>query len=563
MKFGPTPLAEVQDAILAHSLRLAGGTLKKGRVLSADDVKRLRDAGIESVVAARLERGDVHEDEAASTLARALMGVAAHGVRIGAPFTGRSNLYATRTGLLDVDRSAIDAANSVHESITVATLPAGAIVHEKQMLATVKIIPFAVTRKHLDGAVQTLGSSAQGNPGGVRVAAFNGFRAALIQTRLPGMRESVLDKTVRVVEGRLAPIRGQLVSEDRCEHDAPAIAACLKSAIDAGAELVMIAGASAIVDRRDVVPAAVEQAGGTIEHYGMPVDPGNLLLLARHRGVPVLGLPGCARSPKFNGFDQVLERLAAGLDVSPAYITGLGAGGLLKEIPDRPQPRSQPTAGAGAVSARASVPARAPTVAAVVLAGGQSRRMGSINKLLAEVGGKPMVVRAVEAAQAAGVDWIVVVTGHEHERVREVLRAAAADPIIRFAHNPDFAEGLSASLVAGLAELPEETEAALILLGDMPAVDAVPLERLMAAYDPEEGRSICVPTFSGKRGNPVLWDRRFFEEMRTLKGDVGAKHLIGEHADLVCEVEMANDAVLLDVDSPSQMAAVADTEGEP
>jgi molybdenum cofactor cytidylyltransferase len=186
-----------------------------------------------------------------------------------------------------------------------------------------------------------------------------------------------------------------------------------------------------------------------------------------------------------------------------------------------------------------------------VLAAGRSSRMGS-NKLLAEVAGRPMVTHVVDAALASQARPVVVVTGNEAERVA----AALGDRPVQRVHNPDFAAGISGSLKAGLRALGDEVDGALICLADMPRLGAATLDRLIAAFNPVEGRAICVPTWNGKRGNPVLWSRRFFPAMAELAGDVGARHLIGEHADLVCEVAMADDAVLLDIDTPEALASL-------
>jgi len=543
VKFGPVAVQEAEGCILAHGLRLADGTLKKGRVLDAGDVARLRAGGHASVIAATLEAGDVPEDEAAERLARALSGP---GARVAAPFTGRCNVFATVHGLLTLDAARIDAVNRVHEALTVATLAAPLAVDARQMLATVKVIPFAAPRDALEAAEAVARGSGEG--AAVAVTAFRARRAALVQTRLAGTREQVLDKTTKVLAARLARLGAGLEREWRCAHEAAAVAAAVGEALASGHELVLVAGASAIVDRRDVVPAGIEAAGGRVVHFGMPVDPGNLLLVARHGETPVLGLPGCARSPKFNGLDQVLERLAAGLPVTQEGIMGMGVGGLLKEIPERPQPRGEARPGP-----------RAPRIAAVVLAAGQSRRMGEVNKLLAEVDGEPMVRATVAQVAAAGVDRVLVVTGHEAERVRAALPQRVAGCALEWVHNPDYAEGLSTSLARGVAALGEDVDAALVCLADMPRVRARDVERLVAAYDPAEGRAICVPTWRGKRGNPVLWDRRFFAEMVGVRGDVGARHLIGEHQDAVCEVAMEHDGVLLDVDSPQALEALVAT----
>ncbi|HVM79088.1 MAG TPA: molybdopterin-binding/glycosyltransferase family 2 protein [Stellaceae bacterium] len=542
MTFGEVPVAECAGAILAHSLRVAKGVLKKGRVLSAEDAQALAAAGYATVTAARLEPSDIGENEAAAQLAGAIAG---NGVRAAAAFTGRVNLFAETHGLAALDRAAIDRFNRVDETVTLATVEPFAVVEPKQMLATLKIIPFAAPRAAVEKCLEL---AREASPL-LRVAPFHPRRTALIQTRLPGLKPSVLDKTTETTRARLAAFGSTLARESRCDHAVPALVPEIEAALASGAELVLIASASAIVDRRDVIPAAIAGAGGTVEHFGMPVDPGNLMLMARRGTVPILGLPGCARSPKLNGFDWVLQRLLAGLPTGPREIMGMGVGGLLADIPSRPLPRALATAEA----AEAPAPQRAPRIAALVLAAGQSRRMGALNKLLIEIDGVPMVRRVVETLRQSSAKPIVVVTGHERERVEAVLRGLP----VAFVHNPDYAEGLSTSLKAGVAALPSDVDGVLVCLGDMPRVTAAEIDRLIGAFNPVEGRAVCVPTRRGKRGNPVLWARQFFAEMRDVAGDVGAKHLIGAHPELVAEVEMEDDGVLTDIDTPQALAKLA------
>lgn len=541
MRFGETPIDEAAGAILAHSRRADGVNFSKGRILSDDDIARLKEAGVSTVVAARLDADDMHEDEAAATVARALAG---EGIDVTAAFTGRCNHFAREAGLAVLDHERIDALNELDESVTVATLPPFARVEPRQMVATVKIIPYGAPRTAVARAVDVAKTA---NRPMISVAPFHAMRAGLVQTRLPGTRDKVLDKAVGTTTKRLTSLGSTLNGERRVAHDAKAIADALAELKSEGCDLFLIAGASAIVDRHDVVPAGIEAAGGKVIHFGMPVDPGNLLLTGEFDGKPVLGLPGCAKSPKYNGFDMVLERLAARLPVGRSEIVRMGSGGLLAEIPSRPQPRDD-TDEAG--------PQQAPRVAVLVLAAGRSTRMGGPNKLLAEAEGAPLVVHAVKAALASQAVEVVVVLGHMADDVRAVVeKSVPARSRVRFVTNPDFAEGLSTSVRTGIGALATTVDAAVVQLGDMPGVGAPLLNRLMAAYSPVEGRSICVPTVGGKRGNPVLWARRFFPEMTKLSGDSGAKHLIGEHADLVCEVEMTGEAAITDIDTPEALAA--------
>ena len=335
MRFGETPVDEAAGAILAHSRRADGINFSKGRILSDEDVARLKEAGVSTVIAARLDADDMHEDEAAATVARVLAG---EGIDVTAAFTGRCNHFAREAGLAVLDHERIDVLNELHESVTVATLPPFARVEPRQMVATVKIIPYGAPRTAVARAVDVAKTANQPM---ISVAPFQAMRAGLVQTRLPGTRDKVLDKAVSTTTRRLTSLGSTLNGERRVTHDARAIAGALAELKSEGCDLFLIAGASAIVDRNDVVPAGIEAAGGTVIHFGMPVDPGNLLLTAEFDGKPVLGLPGCAKSPKYNGFDMVLERLAARLPVGRAEIVRMGSGGLLAEIPSRPQPRDE------------------------------------------------------------------------------------------------------------------------------------------------------------------------------------------------------------------------------
>jgi molybdenum cofactor cytidylyltransferase len=542
MKFGEVPVAEAEGAILAHSLRLGPTALKKARVLSRADLDLIAAAGLSNIVVARLEAGDIGEDEAAGRVAASIAGAE---IEAAAAFTGRANLFAKAKGLLVLDRERIDRLNLVDEAVTLGTLPPFAIVEPRQMVATVKIIPFAAS----EAAVARCADLARTGGALLRVAPFRPLAAALIQTRLPGLKESILDKTREVTEARLRALGCRLGAEERTAHASADLAPQIRTMIDCGADLVLIHGASAILDRRDVIPAAIVAAGGRIDHFGMPVDPGNLLLLGHVEDRPVLGLPGCARSPKVNGFDWVLERLVAGLPVGPDEIMRMGAGGLLAEIPSRPLPRAEATPEPRATPQKT---ASGPHIAALLLAAGRSRRMGGPNKMLAEIEGVPMAARTAQWLLASKARPIVAVLGNQ---AGEVEAALGKLPVERV-HNPDFAEGLSTSLKRGLAALPDDVDGVVVCLADMPLVSGRHIDRLIAAFNPLEGRAIIVPTRHGKRGNPVLWARRFFPEMAQIAGDVGARHLIGEYAELVAEVEMDDDAIFVDIDTPEALAAL-------
>ena len=523
MKLASLPIGDAAGAILVHTTRAGERTLPKGRVLDAGDLAALAAAGIAEILCARLDADELGEDAAAAAIASALIG---SGVRADPARTGRANLRAEAGGLLIVDADAVVRANAIDEAITIATLPVASPVRAGEIVATVKIIPFGVPAAAVVAACTRAAIS---------VVRWRHRQAGLVLTQLASTKPAVLDRAAALVRSRLARLDAELTHELRVDHELGAVTAAIARLAAEGCDPILALGASAIMDRRDVIPAALVAAGGAITRFGMPVDPGNLLLAGTLDGATFIGMPGCARSPARSGFDWVLERTCAGLPIDGAAIARLGVGGLLDET-TRPSPRE-----------RAEVPPA--HVAAIVLAAGRASRMGE-NKLLAELEGQPLVRHAVLAALASPARPVVVVTGNEPERVR----AALADLDVRFVHNPDFASGMASSLRVGIAAV-GDVAGALVCLGDMPRVTAQQLRTLVDAFvAAADDGAIVVPTIDRKRGNPVLWGRGRFAEIGELVGDVGARAVVERHAASVHWVPIDDPAILIDVDTPEALA---------
>ena len=331
MKFGPVPVAEAEGAVLAHSVRVGGRVLKKGAVLGAEAVVALVTEGMAEVIAARLEPGDVAEDRAAEALARAVVPDATTaGLKLTVPHTGRVNFKAAAPGVLVVDAEKVRAINAVDPGLTLATLAPLTRVTKGLLAGTVKVIPYAVPGAALEAAC----AAAEG---AMRVAPVVLRRAAVVLTEVPGQKPSITQKGRAAVVGRLDALGIEVAEVAVVAHEEGALVEVLGRL---AADLVLILTGSATSDAHDVAPAAVGAAGGRVDRFGMPVDPGNLLFLGALPGdVPVIGLPGCARSPALNGADWVLERVACGMVPGPEEFAAMGVGGLLKEIPIRPQPR--------------------------------------------------------------------------------------------------------------------------------------------------------------------------------------------------------------------------------
>lgn len=329
MKFGPVAVSEAEGAVLAHSVKLPGGRLRKGGVLTAEHVTALRDAGLTQVTVARLAEGDLDENTAATKLAAILVpDPALAGLTVTAPFTGRVNLIADTPGVAVLNVDALERFNRVHPMITIATVPPFQQMQKGGMVATIKIISYGVPGADVDRAAACA-------PNALRMAAPVYATAGLIVTDIDGGPSNA--KGIRAMEGRVAALGMDLSDIVTVDHDSDQLASALAGV---RGDLVMILTGSATSDIDDVAPAALRRAGGVVERFGMPVDPGNLLFLGRMEERPVIGLPGCARSPALNGADWVLSRIACGVPVTAADISAMGVGGLLKEIPTRPQPRA-------------------------------------------------------------------------------------------------------------------------------------------------------------------------------------------------------------------------------
>ncbi|MFN4206112.1 MAG: NTP transferase domain-containing protein [Agrobacterium albertimagni] len=539
MKFGPIPTSEARDAILAHSQPLASGKLPKGHRLQADDLARLQAEGVNTVIVCRLEPGDLMEDEAADRLSAA---IDRRGLTRSPASTGRVNFYASANGLFRASKTLVDRFNAVDPATTLACLADRRDVRAGDLVATVKIIPLAVAGACVSEALAILQEGIA-----FEVAPYRPHRVHLVATELPSLKPSVLDKTARVLEARLLPSGSRLASEQRVPHRADAVADAISASLkdraaEDGPPLIIVFGASAAADADDVIPSAIRLAGGVVDQVGLPVDPGNLLVLGHVGGTPVIGAPGCARSPKENGFDWVLNGILAGHPPNRVEMTGWGVGGLLMEIPSRPLPRQSATKDVDPAA-----------LGLVVLAAGRASRMGEggRHKLLAEFEGEPLVRRSVRQAIEAGVGPVTVITGHRSDEVTAALSGLAAE----VTENTEFASGMATSLKAGLAAVEAKgLPGMMVLLADMPNVSSADIAALTRAYVRSGGKAIVRAVSDGQRGNPVILPAATFEALKALEGDIGARPVIESAGLAVIDVEIG-PAARIDVDTPEAILA--------
>jgi molybdenum cofactor cytidylyltransferase len=520
MEFGTFNLIECEGALLAHGLTLPSGRLRKGHKLSDQDIAACQQAGLASLIVARLAPDDVAEDDAAQNIAA---GLHAASVRAGESRTGRVNLYARTNGLLTYGPEQLLHFNRIDEGLTLALLPPFTPVRSGQMIGTVKIIPFALPRHIVQHGV------VKCHMIGLNVHPYKPLSIALVQTLLPETKSSIIAKTAATTHNRVCALDANFIDAGQVPHDTQSLTLRLR-AIDA--DIILIIGASAIADRGDIIPASISAAGGSIVRVGMPVDPGNLLCLGQLGRAHVIGLPGCARSPKRNGFDLILERLCAGLNVDNHDIAAMGMGGLLEDVAERALPRAV---------------AAAPRIGAILLAAGTSSRMGTQNKLLLPTPAGALVRQTALSLEAAGITSVIAVLGHQAEQTGTALRGAVSQMI----YNPDFASGMASSIRAGLAAAPADWDGAFIVLGDMPLILPTSLQALMKQFSPAHGREIIIPHVAGQRANPIIWAREHWPKLMTLQGDIGGRGLLVAAGDAVCAVMLEDDGLLEDVDDPA------------
>ena len=535
MQLAEFATADCQGMVLAHRQNFADGSIAKGTLLTADHLAELGAAGIDALTCARPDAGDVHEDEAAARLAKLF---APDNLDFTMAATGRVNIKVPRQGLVRYKRTLIRAINEIDERITFALVQHNQLLARGQMAATIKIIPFFVP----DSSLREIENLLAGAP------AFGFYplktaQVALIQTRIPGQADRLFAATEKVTADRLAVLGSEVMASPVCDHNKTDVAEHIQNCMASGADIILLCGGSAIIDRQDELPQAVIEAGGQVNQLGLAVDPGNLLMFAKIGNVPVIGMPGCARSPKLNGLDWVLQLVLADVDMTRSEFADMAAGGLLMEIASRPLPR-----------AIATKPHQPDRLVGIVLAAGQSSRMGPDNKLLAEFAGKPMVRHVTKVMLDAGLDDMTVVIGHQAD---EVAAALAGLPV-HLLFNADFAAGQGHSVAAGVGVLDGTVTDVLIALGDMPLISAEMVQNLVASHlaCEDHQRRITLPSYDGKRGNPVIWGSAFFPELKHLCGDAGGRQVLQDHLAAHNPVEISSSAMFRDIDTPADLQAL-------
>ena len=522
-----------QDSIgvvLAQTYNLPGKIISKGTFVTNEVVGYFKTGNVKTILCAVPEEGDIHEDEAAEAISSA---IDKNHIYADKASTGRVNFKSQSLCLVRYDRDFIKELNLVDESIAFSIVEHNQLLAEGDLIATLKIIPFFMQKKYVDRVIKILAKDEL-----FKIHSLKKKEVILIQTCFEWQKKSIFTATSNVTKARLEALGCSLKKEKLINHDYDTLRAIIRSSVKNEPEILLVSGATAITDRSDYIPKAILSEGGEIIQYGLAVDPGNLLLIGKVGNTTVIGMPGCARSPKLNGFDWVLQLLMADIPINREELADMGAGGLLMEIASRPLPRALAK----------SVSKREKKVMGVILAAGNSTRMGKDNKLLKNVGDAPLIRNTAIEMLKSDLDTCSIVLGYQSDKVAAVIK----DLDIRLILNPMWEEGQASSLRAAINTLDATYSDLLIMLGDLPGIKSSHINSIIEEHLLTDNRKskITIPSFKGQKGNPVIWGRSFFHDLSNLEGDVGGRTLFSEHPAAINILEMDDPWVVKDADTP-------------
>ncbi len=521
---------ESLGSVIAQTYNLPGKTISKGTFMTSEIVGYFKESEVQNILCAVPDNGDIHEDEAANIISNAID--RSH-IYIDSASTGRVNFKSRSLCLVRYKRDLIKKVNLVDESIAFSIVEHNQLLAKNDLIATLKIIPFFTQKKYVDRVISILDKNQL-----FKTHSLNKKEVSLIQTSFEWQKKSMFKATSNVTRNRLEALDCSLNKEKLIRHDYNVLRTEIRSSIESGIDILLISGASAIIDRSDYIPKAILSEGGEIIQYGLAVDPGNLLLVGKIGETTIIGMPGCARSPKLNGFDWVLQLLMADIPVVKEELAEMGAGGLLMEIASRPLPRTLAK----------SVNKREKKIMGVILAAGNSRRMGKDNKLLKNIDGAPLIRNIALEITKSDLDSCSIVLGYQSDKVADVIK----DLNINLILNPRWKEGQASSLKAVLDSLTSSYSDLLVMLGDLPGVKSGHINRIIEEHLSAENRrsKITIPSFQGEKGNPVIWGKSFFHDLSNLEGDVGGRVLFDQHPAAINLIEMDDPGVVTDTDTP-------------
>lgn len=524
---------ESQGYILFHSVFINKGRIRKGKIINANDIKLMSASGIEELYVGSMEKGEIDENSASRIIGQAIL---SDNFSMSPTFSGKTNITSKYDGLFEIKENNVRKLNEISSNIAISSLNNHDIVYRGDHVLSVKSISYAIKYSDVNNIVSFLS-----NENLINLKEFKPLKFGIIYSHSINEKNTLIAKTKKSIETRIRDYNSSIMFECTTNHDFNSLKESIKKLSLMDLDVVLLFLSSSVSDYNDIVPQIIIQLGGKITSFGMPVDPGNLTLSATLGKTNLIAAAGSARSDALNGLDWHLNCLHAGVVVNEKMVNSLGVGGLLKDI-DFAIKRKKISK---------TIMTKKANIAAVVLSAGQSKRMGEKNKLLLKVNGKSIIKNYIDNITKSNISEVIVVTGHESEDIMLELK----NYNLKFVFNEKYKDGLSTSLRAGIKSLGKKIDAVMICLPDMPLIGIYEINKLIEFYNPSIGNEICIATSNQQRGNPVLWDKSYFNELMNIKGDKGGRDLLSNFLDKSVEVDLG-EAVAFDIDTNGSYALV-------
>ena len=519
--------------LLIHSVFLKDGRIRKGKIIDKDDISLMKKSGIEKVYVGEFGEDDISENSASSLIAKA---IATNEFSISPTLSGKTNITSTSDGLIEIYEDNVKNLNNLSPNIAVSTLNNHDVIYRGDHIVSVKIISYSISSSDLDKIIKFLKKNKI-----IKPKKFKSMRFGVIYTTAKNEKISLIEKAKKSLKSRISDYNSTIMEERVISHDYLTIKENIDQLKDHNINCILLFLSTSITDVNDIVPSVINDLGGEIKSFGMPIDPGNLTLSGKIAELNIIVAAGSARSDSLNGLDWHLNCIHANIEVTQEMVNSLGVGGLLKDI-DFAVKRKRVSK---------AIDTKKSNIAAVVLCAGESKRMGIRNKLLLKVEGKSLIRRYIDNISKSNVSEIVIVTGHQSFEIEKELDGFD----LKFIHNEKYKDGMSTSLNTGINSLSKNINAAIICLPDMPMIGIYEINKLIEYYNPKIGNEICVATYNDQRGNPVLWDRKYFEKLMQITGDKGGRYLLPKFIDKSVEVKLG-EAVTFDVDNESSFEII-------
>ena len=517
---------ESEGYLLFHSVFVKKGRLRKGKIISADDIEAIVEAGIKEIYVGEIESNEIDENNASRVIAQA---ISSNNFSLSPTFSGKTNITSKYDGLVQVNESNVLKINQISSNIAISSLNNHDIVYRGDHVLSIKSISYSVKKLHLNKIVNFLNKKKL-----ISLKRFKPLKFGIIYSNSVNEKDSLIEKTKKSIRTRITDYNSSIMVECTSNHDFSSLKESIEKLINMDLDVILLFLSSSVCDYNDIVPQIITKIGGKIKSYGMPVDPGNLTLSGCFGGIEIIAAAGSARSESLNGLDWHLNCLHASIKTNQKMVNSLGVGGLLKDV-DSAIKRKK-------ISKK--IVTKKPNIAAVVLCAGESKRMGEINKLLLKVNDKTIIRNYVENISKSNISEVVIVTGHQSKDIELELK----NYDLRFVFNNDYKKGMSTSLKAGIKSLGKTIDAVMICLPDMPLIGICEINKLIEYYNPSIGNEICIATSHGQRGNPVLWDKKYFKALMNISGDKGGRDLLPTFIDKAIEVNLG-EAVVFDIDT--------------